>query len=66
MQQNNLPLLNNNSPTHKNFLSQVNLDNKVNCISPDTSYHANISDSANSFFKSDFNWEYFSNELEFE
>ncbi len=67
MQQNQLPLTNNNLPLYTNFLYSIGLEERKNdIISPNTSYHTDISDSANSFFERVFNWEYFSNELEFE
>lgn len=66
MQQNNLSQLNNTSPIHNNFLYSINLEKNVNCISPNTSYPADILHSADSFFPGDFGWENFSNELEFE
>jgi len=54
-------------PSCANFIYSIGLeDKKNNAVSPSTSYHTNISDSANSFFIRDFNWEYFCNELEFE
>lgn len=67
MQHNQLPSTNNNMPSCANFIYSIGLeDKKNNAVSPSTSYHTNISDSANSFFIRDFNWEYFCNELEFE
>lgn len=33
---------------------------------PNALFQQNMSDSADLFFRRDFNWEYFSNELEFE
>ncbi|MEJ7677249.1 MAG: hypothetical protein WKG06_05125 [Segetibacter sp.] len=67
MQQIFLPQPTDNAPGYKRFLySEGREDDKISDISPNTSYRTNISDSANSFFSRDFNWEYFSNELEFE
>ncbi len=67
MQQIPLPQQNENVPPYKNFLCSSGIDdNKISEISPNSIYHTNISDSANSFLRCDFNWEYFSNELEFE
>lgn len=66
MQQNNLSQLNNNLPIHNNLLYSVDLDQNVNCTAPNTSYQADILQSADSFFPGNFGWENFSNELEFE
>lgn len=67
MQQIPLPQPIENAPAYNNFVySIVSEDDKISENSPNPSYRTNISDLANSFFKSDFSWEYFSNELEFE
>lgn len=63
MQQSNLSQLNNNLPIHNNFLYSIKLDQNLNCISPNTPYKTEISES---FCQSNFSWENFSNELEFE
>jgi len=66
MEQNNIPQLS-NLPGYRNFVYTVALDEyKDNISLPITSYHSDVSESANSFFARDFSWEYFSNELEFE
>lgn len=67
MQQISLPQPNDNVQEYKNLLYSVSsADGKISEISTNTPFHPNISDQTNPFLKQDFNWEYFSNELEFE
>lgn len=67
MQQISLPQPGDNVPAYKNLhYSAGPADDKITEISTNTSYHPNISEQVNPFLKQDFNWEYFSNELEFE
>lgn len=54
-------------PLYTDYLHSQSQENKrIQDPLQVTSYQLNISDTSNSFFKQDFSWEYFSNELEFE
>lgn len=56
-----------NASIHNNFVYSLLLGDKEKTrVTPNTSYHTTASEQANSFFRRDYNWEYFSNELEFE
>lgn len=67
MQPISLSLPNEQLPLYKDFLPSITEENKSKYPPlQKTSYQLNLSNSANSFFKQDFSWEYFSNELEFE
>ena len=67
MEHNNIPQVNNNLPVYKNFIYSVKQDESTDNNSlKSMAHHTDISESANSFFRRDFNWEYFSNELEYE
>ncbi len=57
----------NNPPLYNNFNYTASSDeNRFIEVSPNTSYQTDRSGSTNLFVRCDFNWEYFSNELEFE
>lgn len=67
MQQFPLPTPATNLPSYNSFLYTGGLENNItNDGSSNTLYQTKTSDHADAFFRSDFNWEYFSNELEFE
>lgn len=67
MEQNFAAGINGNFPSNANFTYSINFEECKNDIAfPNTSYHTDISESANNFFARDFSWEYFCNELEFE
>lgn len=65
MQHISLPQPGDNAPAYKNLHYPAG-DDKISEISPNTSFHPNISEQTNPFLRQDLNWEYFSNELEFE
>jgi hypothetical protein len=56
----------NNLPSYRNFIYTGGSEDMSNESLPNALFQQNMSDSADLFFRRDFNWEYFSNELEFE
>ena len=67
MQHNSSPFAISNLSPHTNYPFSVSSDDKrKDILSPKSYSFTDLQKASNSFFVRDFNWEYFSNELEFE